>query len=358
MSQAAAPSAREGGNESRSWLTIPRELLYVDFLGVLVPGLFTVLLGATMIALTSMTAGEVAFGAGAKVVGVGDLFTFLEGSHYELGVATFVSAYIIGTALFRQDTKHPDFLSALQVWLSAAQDERRGLAAEMERHAPGTRKAELENEIDRKSFAIYTRFGFWPAYWYLYRQNRLKDFDAQFPYRYMRCYLAARGLAHLSEYVPWCPRCAGTTNHRTKMFINILKIRLADLAPNFGRDIVRNEAHVRLATSVWYASTTLMALVLVCAFVLGAAVAYGHFQHHVTILSEPLYNTIAVLVIVLALGWLMHHQLRKCIHYMRVREVVYVLEATHLATTLAPPKFKIDDLRDRVTLKDCRDCDR
>lgn len=347
MAGTISSSEREGDNpsESRSWLTIPRELLYVDFLGVLVPGLFTVLLGATVIALTA--ACEVVLGSGASTISIGALWGILGGSHYELGVATFVSAYIIGTALFRQDTKHPDFLSALQVWLSAAPDERQGLAAQMEK------ASEEEAKIDEKSFSIYSSFGFWPAYWYLRRHDRLKAFDAQFPYRYMRCYLAARGLAHLSKCIPWCPCNPGTTNHRTKMFINILKIRLADLAPSLGRDIVRNEAHVRLATSVWYASTTLMALVGVCAFVLVAAAFYSHFDSNITVPHEPFNNTMAALFIVLALCLLMRHQLRKCIHYMRVREVVYFMEATHLATTPAAPKFQISDLFGHVDLSEC-----
>lgn len=343
----------EADETKQPWLSIPRDLLYVDFLGVLVPGLFTVILGTTMIALTVLTVRGIFFVSnGADAPAVGDLLSVLGGTHYELGIATFVSAYIIGTALFRQDTKVPDYLSALQIWLSATNKDRWGLAVQKEGWSAVQNRGETRDPEDD----VYKHFSFSFALQYLKRKGELEKFDTQFPYRHMRCYLAARGLMHLVGYIPWCPDVTDSLSRRSKMYINVLKIRLSNLAPGFGRDVLRNEAHVRLATSVWYAATTLSVLGVMC-FVANVVVAFvATYFFQLKLNGAPLYNAIAVLFVIVALCFLMRHQLRKCIHYMRVREVVYVLEAVHLASRETHLNFDVSELAVTHGLGNCAKC--
>lgn len=342
------------GAQPRSWLSIPRELLYVDFLGSLVPGLFTVILGTVMIVLTVSTISGIMFHSdGKEVFGLADYQNFVDKAHYELGVVMLVSAYIIGLAFFRQDPRRPDALSALQIWLASSNRDRRGLAVQKRDWS----KVDHDDDAREPEDVLYHRGGFWRAYLYLWWNERLEDFDTQFPYRYMRCYLAARGLTHLVTDIPWCPKVEGTTGNRTKMLINILKIRLSALAPEFGRDTIRNEAHVRLATSVWYAATTLSRLSLASLLILGGVVAVA-FLLHISFHGMSLFNAVAFLIFVITLCWLMKHQLRKCIHYMRVREVVYVLEAAYLAGRTYPLEFGIEDLLTAEGLEPCKSCDR
>jgi len=320
--------------------------LYIDLLGSLVPGLFTVILGTVIILLTVNTIYclkyDPDFSITRPLSSVKELIGHI---HYEIATITLVSSYIIGAAFFRQDPKRPDMLSALHVWLTSKPSERPGLSVQ-----------DSSKKIKQKEKCPYTEVSRWERYYglllprvYLYfKKNNL---DTQFPYAYMRCYLSTRGLTHLVNNIPWCPNEESTVGYRTKMFINILKIRLTAFGPQFGRDIVRNEAHVRLATSVWYASVTLFRLGIFCMLIILAFLFFYHDQNQLKYYFTPIVCTLIIIVLCV----IMKHQLQKCIHYMRVREVVYVLESAHLASK-GSTQFNIKELIEKKISTKCEKC--
>jgi hypothetical protein len=335
------------GEESKAqtWASIFHEL-YIDFLSSLVPGLFMVILGAGMVMLAICTLYFLIWGKDAPSAEITEqlksLKEVLVELHYAFAIIMLVSSYVIGSVFFRQDPKGPDILSARYVWLKSKREDRPGLAMQYARPdrngVPDTTPIE---EIDVDHSALRWLYLLFPR---LYeRWHDTGPFDAQFPYWYMRCYLAARGLTHLMKYIPWCPKLPDTKGNRTKMFINILKIRVSCLASRFGRDIVRNEAHVRLATSVWYATTTLFYLGLGCVLILVIAYLYVLFALHTAPLLKYYFASSVFISIVVVLCVIMKRHLLKCIHYMRVREVVYVLETAHLASQ-ATPSFHVEEL--------------
>jgi hypothetical protein len=137
------------------------------------------------------------------------------------------------------------------------------------------------------------------------------------------------------------------------MFINILKIRIVSLYPQMSRDIIRNEAHVRLATSVWYASTSLLWLASIVVGVVGGAVVWCQGAPNGT--ASMLFGPASYALLLLFFCVVMRHHLRKCIHYMRVREVIYVLEAAHLAEDVGGKKLFVD-LLDKDHSHKCEQC--
>jgi hypothetical protein len=164
---------------------------------------------------------------------------------------------------------------------------------------------------------------------------------AQFPYSNIAAYLEARGYNHLAKIVPWS---GSTFEHRSKMFINILKVRLELVAPSKCSVIVGNEAHIRMMSSVWYASKTLFAVCL-----LSTIPVFTHFQslmlackayfQHASGWGSPvtlskyeqlLFHDFLIYMVLFSFTaitafWVKRH-VERCFHYQRVREVVYVLE--------------------------------
>jgi hypothetical protein len=265
--------------------------------------------------------------------------------HYEIGVITLVSSYVVGSVFFRQDPKRPDATSALYVWMKSTNKERRGLAVQ-------SKLAGAEALPGQEESGKYTG---WPCVRAFFRPGKylkMYKLDPQFPYPHLKCYLGARGLTHLTRYVPWCP-IKEDFGFRTKMFINLLKIRLHSLAPSLCWHIVRNEAHVRLATSVWYASNCLLCLGVFCLVILvpiGVLLWYKD-------LTPTLYAPVATSTLVVFLCLIMKYQLRKCIHYMRVREVIYVLETSHLTSQL-DNRFNVDEVICKDRSNECLQCER
>lgn len=408
-------------SENRGKLAIFSQL-YIDLLGSLIPGLFTIMLGGLLLFLTlngvytilfdsRLSAGEHEDPNASE--GGSLLFLTLDGVgailfdsrpiadehedtdagkdggpdadeqkaedspfgsgvpwgdlHYEIAAVVIVTAYVVGVTFYRQDPQWPDKLSALRVWMKASKEDRRRLAAQGKhdngKSSNGDHGGALEvvRWINR---CVHLPFA-WLA---PKRYMALYEIDAEFPYTHLRCYLARRGLGHLTAYVPWCPKDipskAESTDRRTKEFINIIKIRLLALAPHLSREVIRNEAHVRLATSVWYVATNLLYVTFGCLAAIIITVGIVNNTSHVglgldldfvnhgcdpIILLHAGFEPILANVLVMILCVLMSLKLRNCIHHMRVREVVYVLETLHVATTIERV-FKLDTLTDNASL--------
>lgn len=279
---------------------------YIDFLGSLVPGLFTTIVGVTVVAWASLVACDtiknILNQTSPSQIAPRDLMVNF---HWEIFIVIAVTSYIIGSIFFRRDPKVPDALSAKHIWKMSSDEERKNLA--------------VQETTDEKG-KIY--------------------FDCQFPYLFIAEYLRARGLKHLSDIVPWKGTDKDTHHIRSKMFINILKVRLHFTVPDKCSDIIRNEAHIRLATSVWFASAWLIkisffALLLV---IVSAITLFIHtysssldFTRGCALVPPDASPAFLVIVIVILVALIMKSEIQKFIHYMRVREIVYVLESAYFA---------------------------
>jgi hypothetical protein len=335
-------SSQEMNSPTSGKLSIWHDL-YIDVLGGLVPGLLTVVFGGAIVALVLFSIQIALFHSPttfAEFLTNTKLRVLVE-THWEIDVVILVTAYIIGTVYFRQDPKTPDRASALHVWMNASGKERDGLAVQARKN----RDAEDYYGANRGKVKRHHRI------WSLVRPKKYRDFfdlDTQFPYSHLRCYLQARELSHLLPFVQWCPKHPERERHRTKMFINILKIRLLALFPEVSRDMIRNEAHVRLATSVWYSITSLLVLSFVSLLTIVTIVwLFVTPEERSALFIPSAFTSISFCSCVL-----LRMHLRKCIHYMRVREVVYVLETANLAKR----NFK-HDIFDDLPLKSDSQCD-
>ena len=287
--------AEETYRRSSSFLTD----FYIDFLGSLVPGLFAVVL-ATAVLLPSMLVlchGVGTICANGVAASPPPLSTRLAewrdigfGPYGNIGLL-LVAAYILGSIFYRQDPKKPDVKSAIDVWQRTPEERREELA--------------VQNPLGP--------------------QRRPSADDVQFPYLFLREYLEARGLMHLAKWVPWRGADPETWGRRTKMFMNILKIRLQFLVPERCKEIIRNEAHVRMASSVWYAAGFLRFCASAGLVVVLFPVALKRLQF------ASVLEVLCVDVVVLLFAWFIKRKIQEFIHYQRVRETVYVLEIAHFA---------------------------
>jgi hypothetical protein len=289
--------------------------LYIDVLGSLVPGLFTTVIGLGVL----MWSGFLIYGFFCSVfdLGVFDLTDVLSLKNDLFGTdgalngfwwMIVVISYLVGFVFYRQDPKVPDFISAKKAYKNTSKN-------------------------GREMLAVQPRNG-----------DNVCSEDAEYPYYFLYEYLEGRGLNHLSKYIPWRGKKKDTWHRRTKMYINILKIRLQFLVPEKCKDIVRGEAHVRLATSVWYSTSW---LIKVCIADLITIVSLFIFRQIFPIEeSALLLSFIALIVFDLFVGtfaFYLRYKVEKFVHYLRVREIVYVLETAYFAEENGF-KIKIEDL--------------
>ncbi|MCD6296497.1 MAG: hypothetical protein J7M30_05025 [Deltaproteobacteria bacterium] len=276
------------------------ESLFVDFLGSLVPGFL--FMGITGIMLFWHIWGL------SKIVP----FEFLNNPIFPVGFSktypiynylligmTLVLSYVFGFLYFRQDPKGPDFRSFYR--------------------QTGINPFREKERLDKKH-----------EHWVVQikedKEPQLED--VQFPYSHLKDYLEHRGLRHLADIVPWDTLENKKIKHRTKNFINVLKIRLQYFAPEKCSKIIRNEAHVRFMSSVWYMTRSLL-------LISGIMMAVDFIAVNILFFSDPArYRMILAPGVTAGLAfmfsWRVKSTIEKFFQYQRVREIVFVLETAYL----------------------------
>lgn len=276
----------------------------VEFLGILVPGIIFIfaLFPAAILPVASVL--RTAEGLEPKLPMISECLTniFLSPS---MGTVFLLSvfSYVVGHLFFRQDPKIPDQHSFKKV-------------RETIKEEGPVRLCENEKAFNKKN-------------------GHPNEYNLEFPYRYLYEYLDDRGMKHLANLVPWRGNDPSTYPLRTKHFINVLKVRLEFLFPYQFLRLQRNEAHVRLMSSMWYASNSLMKAsamgVLLGALAIGANWFLTKSAWPVQYLESI---TLPVFVLVLSLFCRKH--IESFLHYQRIREIVFILETAYFAKKQYP----------------------
>jgi hypothetical protein len=260
--------------ESSGWpLRAIREFT-IEFMGSLVPGAFFLMLIVPPL-MTSGWALACQLSCGLTVEGLGQWLGMLGDLSGAITVGFFVLSLVVGQTLFRMDPKRPDEISARRIvrrhWTQedadnwVVKEERRsGSPPSLDRQPDGMgsvawwwRKQSRGGRVAR-----WAR-GKWQG-WF-----SAAFMDVQFPYRYLPDYLERRSLGYLAQKVPWYGKPPDRRANRSKTFINVLKARLSFLFPERCGQIIRNEAEIRLAASVWFGARYATWVCWVCVLVVG-----------------------------------------------------------------------------------------
>jgi hypothetical protein len=328
------PSGGDDGSQrpdssSPDWLqsasNLARDFL-IDVLGSLIGIIFIIAVCALVI--TSGTCFLYAFGQGAQhnEPTFGLLLTRSVDSFHAW--ILFIVAYVVGGIFHRLDPKRPD---------------RKSLEREL-RDIPknGLKHYEVQTRVSGpESWRWRIRIRFLKLLDHILPRSSealgrveaariASSYGARFPYSHIKAYLESRKLIHLARMVPW--KSDKDWTGCSKMFINVLKIRMQWVAPRKCGEIVRNEAHVRMMSSVWYAAKAVISLIIV-SLVPVLVAAWRLLSSGKSILDAltshdfVVYGAVASFAYISAL-WLKWH-VESRFHYQRVKEVVYVLETAY-----------------------------
>jgi hypothetical protein len=136
---------------------------------------------------------------------------------------------------------------------------------------------------------------------------------------------------------------------RSKHFINTRKLEIKSQNSRLYFDILKNEAHIRLTSSVWHAAFALR-YVAVFGIILGvvdnAIPACTGIVHHASPacrMSIAHFGAILLPTIALLSAIASKLSIELFFHYQRVREIVYVLQAWQLSAPPIPDMKKNDN---------------
>ena len=276
----------------------------VEFLGILVPGVIFIFafIPAVIVPLATMLQVVERPTANIPLLNESLLIHLISPDYGTLFILT-VFSYVVGHLFFRQDPKIPDEHSFKKV-------------RETIKEEGPVRIGEKEKEYNKKN-------------------NLPNEHNLEFPYRYLKEYLQDRGMKHLANIIPWSGNDPKSYPLRTKHFINILKVRLEFLFPYQYLRIQRNEAHVRLMSSMWYAAKSLIYASSIGVFIGTISIVVSVIVSK-SVWPVPYFISILLPIIVLVLAIALKRRIESFLHYQRIREVVFILEAVFFAKKVYP----------------------
>lgn len=276
----------------RSDLILFIQEMLIDVFGIVIPGFCLIFLSGFSLIFPAIDLARELGSSSDYIYAIGD---FIENNSFVTFISILVFSFVVGHLLYRQDPKWPDMQSITRRW---AVIEETGCV----RH----RKYEAD----------------------------------QFPYGHLKEFLKDRGLDYLAEFVPWSGKCfdrerrknnpkyISKANRRSKHFINSIKLYIKNADGKIYFDILRNEAHIRLMSSVWHG-----ALFLIFSSSVGLSagiVANALRRSNGTFLQVRYFEAILFPLLVLLSAIIVRRSIAGFFHYQRVREIVFVLEAFHL----------------------------
>lgn len=333
-------------------------LFIIDVLAILLPGMVFALAVVALIAGSGICflrpfEGQWQFQQAFSTIKSSNFFASIP---HVLLLAIF--GYVLGATFFRQDPKLPDQKSLERILrdLDARELERSELPRikdvdkeDEEKGAKGKKpswsghvKLWMFGILDMNPMRAKGKVGWKDA------ARIAASAGSQFPYSHISEYLEIRGFSHLAKIVPWDGGTFSTDRsnltNRSKIFINMLKARIELVAPSKCGTIAGNEAHVRMMSSVWYASKSLSkvcwlsalpilfylhplkrAILINFQHVLNGEISLDLTPYEVSLFHDfRIYFALFLFTLITAF-WIRRHA-ESCFHYQRVREVVYVLE--------------------------------
>ncbi len=153
--------------------------------------------------------------------------------------------------------------------------------------------------------------------------------DMQYPYQYLYEYLLERNLQHLTKYVPWIGSNPITHHLRSKFLIQKFKIRIQYSCPDSFIEIARLSSKVLLFSSIWSVarisvSLCIIGIVLLLISLLLNYLNILYYSNEIPILMIFLYQIGIILYVT-------KKRIQKSFHFLRVRELITILEYYHLA---------------------------
>lgn len=266
---------------------------FVDFFGIFIPGLtfysiFILLLFGFSFLISS-------YGIELKI----EFFKNLFDLKFEFSIVFLVLSYVVGFIFFRKGPKKADVKSVSTIW------------EDIEKDNPPI-------DIEEKS--------------------NLEE-KVQWPYEYLKRYLSKR-LPHLAELVPWDPKECKVAGEkcflRTKHFMNVLKEQIRFYMPDKYFIVARNEAHVRLSSSVWYVMKSLF-VISIFAFIAIGVIYIIKLTNITNPITHFLFRTYLLFSFsVIVLSKFIQREIQKFLFYQRVREIVYILNIAYQVKKINP----------------------
>jgi len=275
---------------------------FVDFFAILLPGFFFLSILVLLLGLQVYTIWKSIYTNNIH-------FPFplplevIQSFRLEFAMMFIIASYLLGFLFFRRGPKEVDLRSVVTCWSEVVND---NPAIPIPTEDNGNKKnndKNKDNNNDKNKLPKKVRIYLFVAD-YLGLPLRCCKFleklslNVQWPYQNISMYLEAR-LPHLKSLVPWGPdyqTAQQSKFKRTKTYMNVLKNQIRFYLPDKYLTIARNEAHVRLSSSLWFAILYLIRWIEISVLISLSIVVYKFLRPKINIVLPILLLSILLLI--------------------------------------------------------------
>ena len=260
-----------GGNKQFNMNLRYRDF-FIDFLACLIPGFLFLVLSITIIVSTIYLFFKFIpyNGTMELFLSVEDLLELKNIIYFPfwIHVSIFILSFMFGFFLYRQDPKKPDHVSYLR---------------------------------NRETVKGYNE-------WVIKNTEGLSPIEVQFPYCNLSAYLSSRGFDYDKDIINWdCDKEGESGNksisnqkNRSKAFINKLKMRISFFYPEALSTIIKNEAHIRFSSSMWYGLSVIIKLLYGATLLLIIYENFILYKYNIDLLKSFFINIANIVILLLS----------------------------------------------------------
>jgi len=144
--------------------------------------------------------------------------------------------------------------------------------------------------------------------------------DCQFPYEHYDTYLLKRGELNLVEHTTWCK----DKDSRTKNALNSIKLKIQLKSKEAYNILVKNEAHIRMASSS-HRVVKLVWKIALCAIFISSGLLFPFEKFSYELIKCAIvisFMPISTLIV----NIFIQQSVTKFLHYQRLREIFFVIQ--------------------------------
>jgi len=149
--------------------------------------------------------------------------------------------------------------------------------------------------------------------------------ECQFPYEHYDTYLSKRGELNLIKFVTWCEN----KDSRTKNAINTLKLKIQLKSKEAYNILVKNEAHIRMASSSYRVADmicSVLSVAIILIIIVLLVLFFFEKKFSIAMSIEYVIVILSMPVSVLLLNRFIKKSVIEFLHYQRLREIFFVIQ--------------------------------
>jgi hypothetical protein len=311
---------------------------FVDVFGTLIPGIIFTAISFIVTLFFSMMVVPIIYNYFVKdsikrfsIICINDIPTIPTYLYFWFSILFIVASYVFGHIFYRLGPKLPDQKSFKFIYNTIYCDNPVHIIKKINTTHIRNINIKWMRLINKLSYYINTNL------LYLISKRRrlvLKESkNLNWPYKDLDKYLYKRS-PHLSRMVTWGGKNKADMKP-SKIMMNAIKDAIQFHFPEKYGTIARNEGHIRLMSSIWFMSRTIIRM---CSILL-----------LITLVISPLYSTnspkydkifylsnIIIFAIIILLSYWVKRTIERSFHYQRIREIIYILNTAFQARKTKP----------------------